>query len=627
MRRLSASPYPLSKRIALGTGVALTLMAMAWAARWDHLGREYELRRQSRNLTTALERTTNRYGDLLLSLRDLHSAIPGPVSAETFQKFVQRSIQTYPGIQALEWTPLVLDRDRQTYEQTFRQSAPDPNFAITERDSQGKLIPAKRRPFYVPVTYLEPLQYNEIALGYDLASDPTRFAALKEAFNTGLPTATGRIQLVQETKTSQYSFLLFVPVNPSSPDSEWRPGGSAAKGTRAAPGRVEIADPLAGHPTGTEARSFPPLAQPSELQASELQGYWVGVFRIADVVEAALQGLNHNLSFYILDKTAPVAEQMLGFYDQNQKKLTIPTFETAELSSNLSLVCSPAHECQQSLQVGQRTWQLVFVPQSSAGLPWSVGAVGAIGALITYILWVFLSQWQKELDRTREMSDLKLKLFSMASHELRTPLSIITLSSQFLLLQGHDLTPPEQRRRIERIQDSAQRLGQLVNDLLTLARAEAGKLEVDRAIVDIKLLLERIVESIPLKPGQLIKVDGLEETSLVYIDAKILTSILTNLMANASKYSPEGGLIQIILSQRDQVLCICIQDQGIGIPVLEQDRVLEAFYRASNTGKIPGTGLGLAVVKTCVDYLEGSLEIQTNMGEGTCITVKIPCLE
>jgi CHASE1-domain containing sensor protein len=126
---------------------------------------------------------------------------------------VSRAIDTYPGIQALEWAPEIAQRDRDDYEQQLKTFTQNPQALITERDrTTGQLIPARERDRYVPVTFLEPVASNEVALGYDLASDDTRRVALEIARDTGMIAATGRIQLVQETNEDQYGFLVFVPI-------------------------------------------------------------------------------------------------------------------------------------------------------------------------------------------------------------------------------------------------------------------------------------------------------------------------------------------------------------------------------------------------------------------------------
>ena len=199
--------------LILMLGLGTTLVATVWVERWERLSHQSEFQQQTNNLTTALQRTTNRYTELLLSISDLYEAANNEVDEMAFSRFVSRAVQTYPGIQALEWAPHIMDAQRPTYEQQLSAATGQASFSITEREAlTGQLIPAGRRDRYVPVTFVEPLQNNEAALGYDLASDETRRRALERARDTGAIAATGRIQLVQETTQNQYGFLVFVPI-------------------------------------------------------------------------------------------------------------------------------------------------------------------------------------------------------------------------------------------------------------------------------------------------------------------------------------------------------------------------------------------------------------------------------
>jgi len=280
------SPYfPAGLILTLGLGA--TLATTTWVSRWEQSSRQGEFQRQMGNLTTALQRTTNRYNELLLSIGDFYAANDNQVTKQAFSRFVQRAVATYPGIQALEWAPLVLHRDRSTYEAwlqktTVRWSQTGPSrpshHPITERSPSGLLRPAAVRESYVPVTFLEPWQTNEIALGYDLASDDTRRIALEQARDTGKMAATGRIQLVQETAADQYSFLVFLPI-------------------------------------------YQQPALTITTRRQHLQGYILGVFRVADVVEESLSDLDYQMDFYILDQSAKANEQWLGFYDGDQRQV------------------------------------------------------------------------------------------------------------------------------------------------------------------------------------------------------------------------------------------------------------------------------------------------------------------
>ncbi|MEO1069570.1 MAG: CHASE domain-containing protein [Cyanobacteria bacterium J06638_6] len=194
--------------LILFLGLGTTLAATTWVHRWEQVSRQEEVQKQINNLTTALQRTTNRYSDLMLSIGDLYAANDNQVDAQAFSRLVARAVRSYPGIQALEWAPLVDQAERPAYEQQL-QARTGQSIGITEYQA-GALVTAGDRSSYVPVTFLEPWATNEAALGYDLASNHTRRIALEKARDTGELAATGRIQLVQEKAKNQYSFLVFL---------------------------------------------------------------------------------------------------------------------------------------------------------------------------------------------------------------------------------------------------------------------------------------------------------------------------------------------------------------------------------------------------------------------------------
>ncbi len=571
-------------------GLGTTLAATFWVNRWDQLSRQEEVQKQINNLTTALQRTTNRYSDLMLSIGDLYAANNNQVDRQAFSRLVDRAVKSYPGIQALEWAPLIAHADRPAYEQ-WLQDRIGQSGGITEY-RLGSLVTAGDRTTYVPVTFLEPWETNEAALGYDLASDHTRRTALETARDTGELAATGRIQLVQEKAKDQFSFLVFLPV----------------------------------------------YRQPATTQTArqqQLQGYILGVFRVADVVEESLADLDYEIDFFIVDKTAQADEQLLGFYAAAQQQVAShdraaeqwAQMQAGQLLPGQSPVLCPTElACTRNLSLGQREWQLWFVLSHPHAPPWAAMATALIGLLLTTTLLVYLSRWQTKLQRTRELSDLKLRLFSMTSHELRTPLSVISVSAQSLGRDRAVLTPQQQSNAIERIQTAARHLGQLVDDILTLTRAEAGKLEVNPEIVELELFCRQVVDQIQLQASQSILLEGNALPTKAYLDKKLLHSVLANLLANAAKYSPADSPVRLVVTTTADTLEFQVVDQGIGIGVDAQDQVFQAFYRGDNVGQVQGSGLGLAVVKTCVELQGGSLRLQSGAA-GTAIAAVFPRVE
>ena len=557
--------------------------AAQWVGRWERLSRQQEFQQQISNLNTALQRSLNRYTELLLGLGDLYRAANNQVSQAEFSQFVERAVSSYPGIQALEWAPRVAAEARSPYEATL----PPGSLGITERDPRNMLIAALGdRPDYFPVTYIEPWRGNEVALGYDLASERTRRLALERARDTGKLAATARLRLVQETAEAQYSFLVFLPIYQR------------------------------------------PALTLTERRRSHI-GYVLGVFRVADVVEESLQDLDYDIDFYIHDHTATPNEQFLGFYSSESGRLV--SLDSAARPDRVypKALCPTELACTQVVNFGQREWSILFVPAADYGLgwrPWGAIATFCLGLLLTGGIAGYAWRSQSALDRTRELNDLKMRFFSMASHELRTPLSTILLTAQSLEANQTILTPDQKHTSVDRIHSAARRMTQLLDDILTLTRAEAGKLEFTPEIVDLDAFCQGILDELRLqaKPGQTLHYELAIADPKAYLDPKLGRSLLHNLLANALKYSPVPSTVRLRVWTDPTTLWLEVTDAGMGIPAHSQAYIVEAFYRGSNVGDIPGTGLGLAVVKTCVDCHQGTIALHSSPAQGTRITVGLP---
>jgi signal transduction histidine kinase len=234
---------------------------------------------------------------------------------------------------------------------------------------------------------------------------------------------------------------------------------------------------------------------------------------------------------------------------------------------------------------------------------------------------------QETLVQAQELSELKLRFFSMVSHEFRTPLSIILGSAQLLSDEERQWTYEQKFINLERIQSSARSMNQLLTDILTLTRAEAGKLEFDANLMDVESFCINLIEDISLcddDPTHVIKFTSNSYCPHARLDEKLLYSILSNLLINALKYSPRGGTVEFIIKCEPNLSIFQIKDRGIGIPSEAFANLYEPFVRANNVDKIAGTGLGLAVVKKCVDLHQGEILVESRVGEGTTFTVKIP---
>jgi PAS domain S-box-containing protein len=238
-----------------------------------------------------------------------------------------------------------------------------------------------------------------------------------------------------------------------------------------------------------------------------------------------------------------------------------------------------------------------------------------------------LDEIRLALEREKELSILKTRFFSMASHEFRTPLSTALAAAQILENSPDEWNDSEKRlRNLHRIQDSVRNMVQLLDDILTINRAETGKLEFNPKLLVLEDFCHQFVEEMRLSAGSQYTLTFTCEGHpiSVCLDEKLLRSILSNVLSNAIKYSPKGGNVHLGLEfQLDRVL-LRIQDRGIGIFPEDLKQLFEPFHRGKNVRTIPGTGLGLIVVKKCVDLHQGSIHITSEVGIGTTCVVTLP---
>ncbi|WP_225895688.1 PAS domain S-box protein [Dendronalium phyllosphericum] len=231
------------------------------------------------------------------------------------------------------------------------------------------------------------------------------------------------------------------------------------------------------------------------------------------------------------------------------------------------------------------------------------------------------------LERERELSALKTRFFSMASHEFRTPLSTALAAAQLLENCQDEWDNSSKRlRNLQRIQLSVKNMVQMLDDILTINRAETGKLEFNPKMLDLEAFCGAFVEEIQLSTGETHTLSFIcqGKAVLTSLDERLLRSLLSNLLLNAIKYSPLGGNVRLALEFKSDTVILQVQDWGIGIPLEDRKQLFEPFHRGKNVRSIPGTGLGLVVVKKCVDLHQGSISIFSEVEIGTTCTVTLP---
>ena len=229
---------------------------------------------------------------------------------------------------------------------------------------------------------------------------------------------------------------------------------------------------------------------------------------------------------------------------------------------------------------------------------------------------------RKALEKEKELGELKSRFVTMASHEFRTPLATILSSTDILERYSHKLTEEKKLNHLQRIQLTVKHMTGLLNDVLLIGKAEAGKLEFQPQQLNLVQFCRDLVEEIQLTANQhIIAFCTQEQSTNAYLDEKLLRHILCNLLSNAIKYSPQGGTVHFDLVCKQGKAIFQVRDEGIGIPEADQAQLFNSFYRASNVGTISGTGLGLAIVKKFVDLHGGQIAVESQVGVGTTFTV------
>lgn len=256
-------------------------------------------------------------------------------------------------------------------------------------------------------------------------------------------------------------------------------------------------------------------------------------------------------------------------------------------------------------------------------------------------------------ESVEEKSHRQNQYISMAAHELRNPLNAILISAELLELDRTRSNDESQVRTLRLVHSATQKMNGLIDDMLFMGRAESGKLKCNPLPINLVEFCQDLLDQLQLgnETKHKLTLIASNVTSAI-LDQQLLHGIITNLIVNAIKYSPNGGQISLELECRkpgegdkEAIFCLSpqcvfpnskltninspsliiqIRDEGMGIPETELGKIFEMFYRCKNTGKIKGNGLGLTIVKKAVELQGGAIGCESKIGIGTTFTVLLP---
>jgi PAS domain S-box-containing protein len=238
----------------------------------------------------------------------------------------------------------------------------------------------------------------------------------------------------------------------------------------------------------------------------------------------------------------------------------------------------------------------------------------------------------RDITLEEEIDRMKSEFISLASHQLRTPLSAIKTYSHMLIDGYMGEVTPTQKKSLRTIISGANRMNELISTLLNITRIESGTIAVTPKVIQVEKVIDEILKEVSMmaadKAVELIpKCD--DANASIRTDLLIFKEIVTNLVSNAVKYTPENGTVTVSVKKRSADLLVTVKDTGWGIPKQSQDQIFSKFFRAPNIVKreTTGTGLGLYLVKGLVETLGGSIWFKSEEGNGTTFYLSIKPLK
>jgi PAS domain S-box-containing protein len=221
------------------------------------------------------------------------------------------------------------------------------------------------------------------------------------------------------------------------------------------------------------------------------------------------------------------------------------------------------------------------------------------------------------------------QFFSIAAHELKTPLTSILGNAQLLQrrLARTDTVTPREMRTLNVLIEQARRLNTMITTLFDVSRMELGQFNIECTPLNLAALVQRVVTTVqPAHTTHTITYMGLDTPLTINGDVLRLEQVVQNLIQNAIKYSPAGGPVAVSVEARAGQACICVRDQGIGIPQAALPQLFGRFYRAPNAAKqqASGLGIGLYIVKEIVTLHGGTVDVMSQEGQGSTFTICLP---
>lgn len=278
-----------------------------------------------------------------------------------------------------------------------------------------------------------------------------------------------------------------------------------------------------------------------------------------------------------------------------------------------------------------KPWGLLIAYQDSGEQQWQSDDVEMLYEVSVQLAIAIqqaelLAQTQAALQKEKQLNTFKSQIIGTVSHECRTPLTSILVAASTLVKHSQQLDESKQHRFMQIIEQKARYMSKLVDNMLLVNQFELDKAKFKPIPLDLQQFFFELVEQERETVGDRHELifENTGNNQGFWGDRGLLQQIFANLMSNAIKYSPKGSRVEFHLIGKDSEVIFYVKDEGIGIPLADQKNLFQSFCRGSNVDTIPGTGLGLAIAKACVELHGGNINLSSQVGQGTTVTVSLP---
>jgi signal transduction histidine kinase/CheY-like chemotaxis protein len=537
----------------VAVGIALAVWVYVSRASTEREQREGEFRVDATALALSIEREFATDFEVVQSIRAFYASSE-LVDGKEFREFTKRPLERHPSIRALQWARRV---GREGGEQ-------------------------------FPVTFVEPAEGNEAALGLDLGSEPTHVDAMERARDDGTLVMTGGIPLVQNE--GAIGFLVFAPVFHNK-----RP------------------------------------AKTLKDRRANLSGFVLAVISVSGIVEQALKSLHANgIELQLLDAAAPDA----SLYHLRASGAVAPESwdEPLDLAGRkLTVRCRATESYLAKGRTSEPLWLALGVLFMTVLLAAYLRALGRRTTRVERLVKERTHELREAMASAETANQAKSRFLANMSHELRTPLNAIIGYAEMLEDDASDEGREQYVMDLRKIHGAGKHLLRLINEVLDLSKVEAGHVELFTEPVAVAALASEIAETVrPLieERGNELEIQVADDVGAIEIDLTRLRQILLNLVSNAAKFT-EKGSIRVQAERQADWIVFRVRDTGIGMTPDELARIFDPFAQAdsSTTRKYGGSGLGLAICKQYCRIMDGEIAVESTPGKGATFTVRLPYVE